>query len=176
MSPPTPLSPYSHAAFGTPKAKPRRAAKKSAPENREIAPGKVRQRSDKIARGGSTRGKRGSAVTNITIGTPNADEQRPMFSAPPRLGTAPGASPAAPPITGAGMSPTYKTGGKVAGAYPGSSGAAVNNTLARSESTGSDIRKWTAPRKFTDRMTAGSLSGEGRLEKAAHARKKQHGQ
>jgi hypothetical protein len=66
----------------------------------------------------------------------------------------------------------FKAGGKVNGAYPGSSGAAVNNAIVRGESTGSDIRKWTAPRKFTERMTAGSLSGEGRLEKADHARKK----
>jgi hypothetical protein len=164
--------PFSKAAFSEqPDKKPklRRSAKKSAPDDRNIAAGNVRQRSDKFARGGSAGGKKG-AVTNIVInGVPAATHGAPglPFAAPPRaagpVGPAPGASP---------MGGGFKTGGKVAGAYPGSSGAAVNNALTRSESTGSDLRKWTKPRQFTDKMTAGALSGEGRLEKADHARKK----
>jgi hypothetical protein len=167
MKRPSPFSPYSSAsaAFGIPKAKPRRATKKRSADDKTILDEPRRQRSDKRARGGGV-GRKGSTVTNITIGTPDAGPGGP-FAAPPRAAGPVGPAPGAPPMGGG-----FKTGGKVAGAYPGSSGAAVNNTLARGESTGSDIRKWTAARKFTDRMTAGSLSGEGRLEKADHARRK----
>jgi hypothetical protein len=162
--------PYSKAAFpqtATGKLKPRRLAKKRTDDEPKIAGEKPRQRSDKFARGGGTRDKKGSALTNITIGTPDAGSGVP-FAAPPRAAAGPvGPAPGAPTMGGG-----FKTGGRIKGAYGGSSADAVNKTLARSESTGSDLRKWTAPRKFTDRMTAGALSGIGREQKADHVRKK----
>jgi hypothetical protein len=162
------LSPFSKAAFPSQqpvrRPKPRRPAKKRAVEDRPIAPGKVRQRSDKRARGGGV-GTTGSATTNIHIGTPDAGSGL-SFAAPPRAAGPMGPARGALPAGG------LKTGGKVKGAYPGSSASELNNTLARSESTGSDIRKWTKPRQFTDKMTAGALSGIGREQKADHVRKK----
>jgi hypothetical protein len=172
MSRPTAQQPYSSAALGgKSKSQPRRVAKKRATDDRKIAGGKPKARSDKFARGG--RGKKGAATTNITIGSPHDQSTQqpaqPLFSAParaPGAGTPTSATPPQGPMAG-GLNPAAALGGLMRRGFANggrtSAEHAVGDTLANKANTGMDLKKWTKPRSFLPR--AGAESGEGRLDK-----------